>query len=120
MDKYWNAKDKFAKQFRDIRNISGLSIDTIANDNMVSPLKIKKVENGVATFNHDEFVMLVWYMARVPSIKNIILEFESVIKEYRQIVIPDKYAIIYTNKSHYYKQGHMPVKYIRLLAGGYY
>jgi hypothetical protein len=109
---YWDAKTKFELNFRDIRRASGLSIATVASENLIEPIRLSKVENHSAQFNHEEFTSLVWYMARIVSIKHIMLEYQLVLRECRKEVIPQKYSIK-NGSSYYCKQGHVINKSIR-------
>ena len=113
MVKYWNVKAEFESRLLPIINITGLSVDRIANDNMVKPERLLKVIKGYATFTYDEFIMMIWYMSQIPAIKDLVNECKLAIKERRKEVIPEKYATCKICNSHYYKQGHIPSKDLR-------
>jgi hypothetical protein len=115
-EKYWLLKGKFGREFSTIRSISGLSLEVVSRDNMMSAKRLMKVEEGIAALSHHEFVMLVWYMGNIPAVKPYIVEYQMAIKELRKRTIPSKYAGHECHDHQYYKQGHIPIGFVRAIA----
>ena len=113
MKEYWTVKAEFESRLLLIIGMTGLSVDRIAYDNMLKPERLLKIVKGYATLTYDEFVMLIWYMGQIATIKDLVNECKLAIEERRKEVIPEKYVTCKDTNSHYYNQGHIPVKYLR-------